>query len=167
MHQSQTTASRPRPDSPTIKHSKLHFHGVWVPPSRHDRSFRKYGRIWYYRFTDADGIKRERKGCTDRRATEEFARDAETKVARAKAGLTDPKAERIAREARRPIGEHVDEFIAGLESKGNDPKHVRSTRTYIERVIKLAGIERIGDLTPSAVAVAVTASKLRSRRPAP
>ena len=46
-----------------------------------------------------------------------------------------------------------------MESKGNDPKHVRSTRTYIERVNKLAGIERIGDLTPSSVSVAVTALK--------
>src|SRR5437016_2942078 len=118
-------------------------------------SFRKHGKVWYYRYTDAGGEKREVKGCTDRRATEELARDAETKVARTKAGLNDPKAERIAREARRPLGEHVDEFINSLESKGNVPKHVRSTRTYIERVIKLAGIERIGDLTPSVVMQAV------------
>ena len=46
-----------------------------------------------------------------------------------------------------------------MESKGNDPKHVRSTRTYIERVNKLAGIARIGDLTPSSVSVAVTELK--------
>jgi hypothetical protein len=71
------------------------------------------------------------KGSTDRRVTEEFARAAETDATRAKRGLSDPKAERIAREARRPIAEHVAEFITGMESKGNDPKHVRSTRTYI------------------------------------
>ncbi len=46
-----------------------------------------------------------------------------------------------------------------MESKGCDPKHVRSTRTYIERVLKLAGIERIADLTPSAVMQAVAALK--------
>ncbi len=122
-------------------------------------SYRKHGKVWYYRFTDADGKKWERKGCTDRRVTEELARAAETEAVRTKRGLVDPKAERIAREARRPIAEHVDEFIAGMESKGNDPKHVRSTRTYIERVIKLAGIERINDLTPSSVSVAVAALK--------
>ena len=82
--------------------------------------------------------------------------------------MTDPKAERIAREARRPIDEHVAEFIAGMESKGNDPKHVRSTRTYIERVIKLAGIERIADLAPSAVfAGRGRAQSRRICRPAP
>jgi hypothetical protein len=122
-------------------------------------SFRKHGKVWHYRFTDANGKKWEVKGCTDRRATEEFARAAESEAARTKRGLVDPKAERIAREARRPIAEHVDNFTAGLESKGNDQKHVRSTRTYIERVVKLAGIERIGDLTPSSISVAVTTLK--------
>ncbi len=122
-------------------------------------SLRKRGRVWHFRFVDADGIKRERKGCSDKRATEEMARAAETAVARAKAGLTDPKAERFAREGRRPIREHIDEFIAGMDAKGNDPKHVRSTRTYLERIVEKAGIERIADLTPSAVMQAVAAIK--------
>ena len=26
-------------------------------------SFRKKGKVWYYRFVDAKGVKRERKGC--------------------------------------------------------------------------------------------------------
>src|SRR5262249_2643810 len=122
-------------------------------------SFRKRGANWYYRYVDADGVMRSRKGCTDRRATEELARAAETAVARAKAGLTDPQAERIAREGRRPIRAHIDEFIAGMESKGDALKHVRSTRTYLERIITLAGIGRIADLTPSAVMQAVAAIK--------
>jgi hypothetical protein len=36
-------------------------------------SFRKHGKVWYYRFTDADGKKWERKGCSDRRVTERNA----------------------------------------------------------------------------------------------
>ena len=59
-------------------------------------SFRKHGKVWYYRYTDADGVKRERKGCSDKRATEDLARAAESTVARQKAGLSDPKAERMA-----------------------------------------------------------------------
>ena len=43
-------------------------------------SLRKHGKVWYYRFTDADGIKRERKGCPDRRVTEDLARAAESGV---------------------------------------------------------------------------------------
>ncbi len=44
-----------------------------------------------------------------------------------------------------------------MESKGNDPKHVRSTRTHLERIVKPAGIERIAERTPSAVMQAVAA----------
>src|SRR5512135_3555183 len=41
-------------------------------------SFRKVGRNWFFRFIDADGVQRERRGCPDRRATEEMARAAES-----------------------------------------------------------------------------------------
>src|SRR5262245_66256291 len=104
-------------------------------------SLRKHGKVWYNRYTDADGIKREQKGCSDRRVTEDLARAAESAVARTKAGLSDPKAERMAREARRPIGEHLGEVIAGMEAKGDAPGYVRATRRYLERIITLAGIE--------------------------
>jgi site-specific recombinase XerD len=57
----------------------------------------------------------------------------------------------MAREARRPIQERVDDFITSLESKGDKPTHVRSTRTYLERIVKLAKIERIVDLTPERI----------------
>ena len=45
-------------------------------------SYRKRGKAWYYRFVDAAGVKREEKGCSDKRATEELARDAESKAAK-------------------------------------------------------------------------------------
>jgi hypothetical protein len=122
-------------------------------------SFRKRGKLWYYRYVDGDGVSRTVKGCTDKRATEDLARAAEICAAKVKAGLSDLKAERIARESRRPIQDHIHEFIAGMESKGCDSKHVRSTRYYLERVVTLAHIERVGDLTPSLVMQAVSALK--------
>jgi hypothetical protein len=45
-------------------------------------SYRRRGRVWYYRFVDGDGIPREIAGCPDRRATEDIARKAETEAAR-------------------------------------------------------------------------------------
>jgi integrase len=119
-------------------------------------SLRKRGRVWYYRFVDADGIKREVKGCPDRRATEEMSRRAESEAARFRAGLSDPKAERMADAARRPITEHLADFIGTMNAKGGDPKHVRSTRTYAARVLALGKIERIADLAPSMVMEALS-----------
>jgi site-specific recombinase XerC len=56
---------------------------------------------------------------------------------------------------RRPIQEHVAEFIADVEAKGNDPDYVRLVRRHLDRIISLARIERTADLTPSAVVQAV------------
>jgi hypothetical protein len=44
------------------------------------------GKDWYYRYTDAGGVRRMRKGCTDKRATEEMLRAAETEAARLRSG---------------------------------------------------------------------------------
>ena len=54
-------------------------------------SLRKRGRVWYFRYSDADGVKHEEKGCTDKRATEELARQKESDAAKIKAGLVDTR----------------------------------------------------------------------------
>ena len=119
---------------------------------------RKRGRVWYYRFVDADGIKRELPGCPDRRATEELARKAETEAAQIRAGVIDPKALRTTEAARKPIRSHLDDFIGTMEAAGRNPQHVSQTRTYIARIIELSRAEGIADLTPSAVMQAVGAA---------
>ena len=55
-------------------------------------SFRKIGRNWFYRFVNADGVQRERKGCSDRRETEGMAAAAEAEAAKIRCGYIDPKA---------------------------------------------------------------------------
>src|SRR5262245_40225043 len=124
--------------------------------------FRKRGKNWYFRFVDATGRRVERKGCPDQRATEALARSAESEAAKVRAGLIDPKAERLAAAERRPILAHLDEFIGSLAAKGGDPRHVRQTRTYAARVIDLAGIKAISDLAPSGVMTAL--GRLKAER---
>src|SRR3954468_3361245 len=120
-------------------------------------SIRRRGKLWYYTYVDENGRKVERRGFTDKRKTEEHAREIEVRVARIRDGLVDPRAERLAEAGRRQIGEHQEEFIATLSDKGRDPKHVRLTRTYIERVLDLGRIERVADLLPAAVSAALAA----------
>ena len=118
-------------------------------------SLRKLGGNWYFRFVDEHGNKVERKGCLDRRVTLEMARAAEAETARSRAGLVDPRLELMAKEARRPISQHVAEFLDGMRAHDRDAKHVGQTESAIGRVLDLAGIGRVGDLTPSAVLRAV------------
>jgi hypothetical protein len=71
------------------------------------QKLRKRGKVWYYRFTDADSIKREAKGCTDKRATEEMARAAESEAAKARAGLNDPRELAYRKHDGCPLAEHL------------------------------------------------------------
>src|SRR5262249_57326958 len=60
-----------------------------------------------------------------------------------------------AAQGRRPVHEHLDEFIAAMAHAGRNAQHVAQTRTYITRVLTLAGVGRLADLAPSAVTTAL------------
>ena len=73
-------------------------------------SLRKRGRVWYYRFVDADGVRHERKGCPDRRETEAMAAAVEAEASKIKAGLIDPKALGYRSHEARPLAEHLADW---------------------------------------------------------
>jgi integrase len=122
-------------------------------------SLRKRGRNWYYTVVGPDGRRRELRGCSDKRATEQLAAVAEAEAARVRAGLLDPRAARVAEAGRRPIGEHLDDFIAVMTNAGRNPQHVQQTRTYVERILTLGNVVRLGDLTPTTLANALARLK--------
>ncbi len=97
-------------------------------------SFRKHGKVWYYRFTDADGIKRETKGCTDRRATEELARDAETEAAKIKAG-EDPRNIAYRQHAAKPLADHLAAWNRDMVAKGKTAKHADQSLDRVRRLV--------------------------------
>src|SRR5271155_3934518 len=84
-------------------------------------------------FRDENGRRRRKTGATDKAVTQRIANDLENKVALRKQGLIDPAAERFAESARKPIARHLDDFIASMEARARDAKHIRTTRTYVER----------------------------------
>lgn len=52
---------------------------------------RRRGKNWYYIFSDENGRRVERKGCPDRRVTEQMAAAAELHAAKVREGLVNPK----------------------------------------------------------------------------
>jgi integrase len=109
-------------------------------------------------YTDENGRRRRKKTrCGDKAVAERIAKDLENRVALRKEGLIDPAAERFAAAERQRIGQHLDDFIASMKARRRDPKHVRTTRTYIQRIIRQAGAEHLSELTLSAVELAVGA----------
>jgi integrase len=127
-------------------------------------SLRKRGRVWYYRFVDADGVKRELPGCPDRRATEEFARKAETEAAQIRAGVIDSKGLAHRRHAARPLSEHLDEFESDLRARGNTAHHAKLHSDRARRVAALACRGRLADFDPPKTASKADRASADARR---
>jgi integrase len=112
-------------------------------------SFRKRGKIWFYRYTDEHGRQVEKKGYTGRRETEAMAAALELEVAKVKAGLIDPKARKYRDHEARALTEHLTDYQAALLAKGGSKKHALMSRNRAERVLSLARTRRVSDLSLS------------------
>jgi len=120
-------------------------------------SIRKHGRNWYYRFVDAEGRRVERRGCPDRRATEEMARASETEAAKVRSGLADPRAEGYRRHEARALADHLADFRADMLARGGTAKHADLHAYRARRVAEVARLDRLGDLSASRVQGALAA----------
>jgi hypothetical protein len=118
-------------------------------------SYRKKGNVWYYRFVDAEGVQRERKGHWDLVTTKTLARQDEDKAVKTRAGTyrpeTEPEPELI-----RPL---LDQYVATLGRQGRDAKHVGQTLCYAGRMLTLGGVKFIADLTADRILTALKALK--------
>jgi len=123
-------------------------------------SFRKRGANWYYRYVSADGRQIEVKGCPNLRATQDLAREAEEKAAKERrTGETD----RFEPHRRRPLVEHVNEYLAFLRSKGNTVKHVDLTETRLLAVIGGCGFKWLRDIDADAVSAWLTEQRAKGK----
>src|SRR5262245_9233002 len=108
-------------------------------------------------YHDENGRRRKKIGVTDKAVSERIAHDLENKVALRKQGLIDPAAERFADSARKSISKHLDDFIASMEARSRHAKHIRTTRTYVERILAQTNAEHVSDLSPATVTLALWA----------
>lgn len=120
-------------------------------------SLTKRGKVWHFRYVDADGKRVSRKGCPDRRVTEQMAARAELEAARIRGGLLDPRERAHAEQDRRPLADHLREWHAFLVGQNHTPKHADLTRNRVARLVELAGAGRPSDLTPSRAQAALRA----------
>jgi len=74
-------------------------------------------------YRDGNGTVKRRKGFADLKATEQLAAETERKASRVRSGYTDPAEEH----ARRPLADHLKDYAAHFDAKGNCPEHNRVT----------------------------------------
>ena len=86
---------------------------------------------WWGRYRDEHDVERRVPLATDKSAAQAMLNELVVKVERRKAGKLDPFEEH----AKRPIGEHVDDFEAHLRNKQNTAKHVQEVSTHVRKFV--------------------------------
>jgi integrase len=119
------------------------------------RDRKRPGAAWYIAFTDENGIRRTRKGCPDKAATEGMARKLESEAELRRRGVIDARTDAYATHEVRPLADHLADFHVFLTGKGSTPEHANLTRNRVARLIELAHARRVSDLAPSRVQAAL------------
>jgi len=117
---------------------------------------REGGKYWTASWFDHEGKRRERStGTTDKRLAERIAHKWEDEATARRTGVVDARAAGIAEQEARPLAEHVTDFLAYLAAKSTTDQTIDAAAARIQRIIEHAKVDRIADLTPSAVLGAI------------
>ncbi len=113
---------------------------------------RWHGDVLYYRVTLAGGTRAEIKYGSgtpkDAFLARQERQDHENRV---RAGLADPRRQKIEEHAARPLLDLMQEYLDHIRGKGVSKGHSQDTEAYIREAIRLCGAKRILDLEPQRV----------------
>ena len=126
-------------------------------------TFKRNGKGFYIvSWYDHTGNRRAKSSrTTDKRSAERIAAKLESEAALRREGVVDPNLDVYAKEARRPISEHLNDYAAHLKTRCGDD-HTTTTTHRIRRIVDIANIGTWRDLTPDTIERAlaqITASK--------
>jgi hypothetical protein len=117
-------------------------------------------RCWYFDVVGADGQRRRVKGYTDKAATEALAVETQRRADRRRAGLIDPCEEHL----NRPWREHLADYAAHLEAKGNCQRHNEETLRLIRSTLTACGFTTLASIDAGQIGAWLT--NQRRGRPA-
>lgn len=103
---------------------------------------RKKGGKYEYRFKDENGQTIQKALATDKGVSRSMAAQIDKDIINRKAGITSDFLDH----AKKPIADHLKEFRAHLESKGNCKDYVQDAISCCERIISACSFKRITDL---------------------
>ena len=88
-------------------------------------------KVWYFDIRDENGVVRRIRGSADRAVTERMIADWHRRIERKRLGYYDPAEEHL----RRPVLQHLEEYEAFLQGKGDTRDHVKLTVARIAAAI--------------------------------
>ena len=99
--------------------------------------------FWCYKVRLGANQWRTFKGFSDKRATDEKARQHQSQIDRGEVGLVDP----FAQHKTRLMADHIDDFIASLTGAGRDAKYVYVAEKRLNRILVNSQWKRTTDIT--------------------
>src|SRR5690606_24038232 len=91
---------------------------------------------WLAQWYGHDGKRIERSTrTTDKRAAERILARRVSDAALRRDGVIDPRDDRFAAEGRRPLAEHVRDYLASCQRAGLAEKHLAEKRRHLDRLM--------------------------------
>jgi len=116
---------------------------------------------WIIQFFDAEGRRRERSTrTTDFRAAERIAAKLGADVALRRDGVVDARQDRFAQENRKPLANHVSDYVEHCRHIGLAPQSVSERAMHLKWLLAQTGATRLSDLTLDAVEHALASLRL-------
>ena len=108
---------------------------------------RTTAKKWWGRFRDADGTEKRVPLAVDKNAAQAMLNELVKKAERKAAGLTDPFEE----SHKKPLSQHVNDFVAYLRNKGSTKDYVNSTEQRVKAIVKECKFVRMDQISASRV----------------
>ena len=106
------------------------FRQQYTTKDQNGKRIKKKSAYWYIDYKAAGGIRKRVKGFKDKTATVQLAAKLEKEAELAEAGIIDKYKEH----RRRPLSEHLKDFLSSLQAKGNTPEYCNQTYYRVERI---------------------------------
>jgi integrase len=111
----------------------------------------KARRFWTVRYIDHTGRLRQQSArTTEKRVAEQLARRIEEQESKLRAGLLTPAEVTASEQSRRPLRDHVEEYLAHCAETGQAPRAVMQKRRTLSDLVA-SGIGSLAELTPQRV----------------
>jgi integrase len=129
--------------------------------------FRRNGTgPWLVEYFDQHGRRRQKSSrTTDKRAAERIAQKVEADVALRREGVVDARQDRFAEENRKPLAQHVREYIQHCRSRGLAPMGIVDKERHLNWIMEETGASRLVDLRLETVERALASFRELGRSP--
>ena len=110
------------------------------------------GGPWIASWFDHTGKRKERSTrTTDKATAQRILTKHVADAALRREGVIDPRKDRYVVEGRKPLADHITDYVAHCRHVGQASRHVDQKQTHLMRLLEVTGLSRLSDLNADAL----------------